>query len=101
MQIAWDGLFHKSANMGFEKTSNVLIKLLEKAEIFTNDILKEMIDIFIDSCEKSGLYPWRYYYVKYETFRPGSYGKYYNKDAEHNPYLFLVMRTKSQLSPST
>lgn len=101
MQIAWDGLFHKSANIGFEKTSNVLIKLLEKTEIFTNDILKEMIDIFIDSCEKSGLYPWRYYYVKYETFRPGSYGKYYNKDAEHNPYLFLVMKTKSQLSPNT
>lgn len=101
MQLAWDALFHKSANDGFENTSNILIKLLESAESFTNDRLKEIINDFIGSCEKSRSYPWRYYYVKYAAFRPGSYGKYHNEDAKHNPYMFLVMRTKSYISSTS
>ena len=101
MQIAWDELFHRSANDGFENTKDILIGLLAKFEIFDNQKLKQIKDEFIDSCEASGLYPWRYYYVKYGAFRPGSYGKFSNSDAENNPYLFLVMQTKSYESPST
>lgn len=101
MQIAWDELFHKSANIGFENTKNVLVELLSKAEEFSDDTLKEMIDGFIASCEESKLYPWRYYYVKYAAFRPGSYGKLSNSKSEEKPYLFSVLQTRSQWSSNT
>ena len=60
-----------------------------------------MIDEFLSSCETSSRYPWRYYYVKYRDFRPGSYGKYSNSDVENSPYMFSVMQTKSQWSSNT
>lgn len=101
MQIAWDELFHKSANIGFENTKNVLVKLLSKEEEFSNDVLKKMIDGFIASCEKSKLYPWRYYYVKYAAFRPGSYGKLSNSKLEEKPYLFSVLQTRSHWSSNS
>ena len=101
MQIAWDSLFHKSANNGFENTHNVLIELLSRVDVFTNDILKGIITDFISSCKVSSTYPWRYYYVKYGVFRPGSYGKYSNTDIENTPYLFSVMQTRSQWSSNT
>lgn len=101
MQIAWDELFHKSANVGFENTSAILIELLSKAELFTNELLLQLVADFISSCEKANMYPWRYYYVKYSSFRPGSYGKYSNKDVTEEPYMFSVMQTKSQWSSNT
>ena len=101
MQIAWDELFHKSANTGFDKTKEILIQLLSKAEIFTNEILLKIRDEFLSSCESSGMYPWRYYYVKYDAFRPGSYGKYSNNDVSNKPYMFSVLQTKSQWSSNT
>ena len=101
MQIAWDELFHRSANIGFDKTKEVLVELLSKAETFSNDILKQISDEYIASCEADGLYPWRYYYVKYKAFRPGSYGKYSNSHYAEKPYMFSVMQTKSQWSSNT
>ncbi len=101
MQIAWDSLFHRSANSGFENTSRILIELLSKAETFTNDILKGLVDGFIASCEEAKLYSLRYYYVKYNVFRPGSYGKYAINDPVNKPYSFVVMQTRSQWSSST
>lgn len=101
MQIAWDELFHKSGNSGFEKTREILIQLLSKAESFSNESLLGVRNEFISSCESSGIYPWRYYYVKYDAFRPGSYGKYSNSNVSEKPYLFSVMQTKSQWSSNT
>lgn len=101
MQIAWDGLFHKSANKGFENTSAILVGLLSKSESFTNDILVGICQDFLTSCEDEGVYPWRYYYVKYPSFRPGSYGKLSNKDPDNAPYLYSVMRTRSHWSSNT
>lgn len=101
MQMAWDELFHRSANAGFERTSQILIELLSGNEAFTNAVLEQIRQSFISECEKANHYPWRYYYVKYDTFRPGSYGKYSNNDAEHKPYLFSVMQTRSQWSSNT
>ena len=101
MQIAWDELFHRSANEGFENTRDILIELLSKAESFSNELLEQIRDEFIKTCEESGAYPWRYYYVKYSVFRPGSYGKYSNSKADESPYTFSVMQTKSQWSSST
>ncbi len=101
MQIAWDELFHKSSNFGFDNTSTILVTLLSKAESFTNEFLAKIVADFISSCEEAGIYPWRYYYVKYSSFRPGSYGKYSNKDVAEKPYMFSVMQTKSQWSSNT
>ena len=93
--------FHRSANIGFDTTKAVLVELLSKAETFTNDSLKQIVDGFIASCEEDGVYPWRYYYVKYKVFRPGSYGKYSNSHFDEKPYMFSVMQTKSQWSSNT
>ncbi len=101
MQIAWDELFHMSGNYGFDNTKKVLIELLSKAEEFTNDSLKDIVDAFIQECEKESVFPWRYYYVKYNVFRPGSYGKYSNSKAAESPYMVSVMQTKSQWSSNT
>ena len=101
MQIAWDELFHRSANDGFEHTSKILIELLSKTESFSNGFLQEFSQDFIAYCEESHLFPWRYYYVKYKAFRPGSYGKYSNSKVTEKPYLFSVMQTRSQWSSNT
>ena len=100
-KLAWDELFHRSANSGFENTRDILITLLSKTECFSNDSLQEMIDSFISSCEASSRYPWRYYYIKYRAFRPGSFGKYSNDNKAEKPYLFSVLQTKSQWSSNT
>lgn len=44
---------------------------------FTDEILKEIADSYIKECEDSDFYDFRYYYIKYPSFRPGRYGKYY------------------------
>lgn len=101
LQLAWDELFHKSANTGFDNTGKILCELLSKHESFSNDTLKDIVDAFVSECEEKHEYPWRYYYVKYDEFRPGSYGKLSNSKAEERPYMFSVMQTKSQWSSST
>jgi len=100
-KLAWDELFHRSANTGFENTRDILVSLLTKAEVFTNDSLQEMINDFLAACETASRYPWRYYYVKYRVFRPGSFGKYSNSNKSEMPYLFSAMQTKSQWSSNT
>ena len=100
-QVAWDGLFHRSANSGFENTKSILIKLLATNASFTHEILKKIADGFLQECENASLYPFRYYYIKYREYRPGAYGKMHNNSAAENPYLFLVMQTRTQLSQNS
>lgn len=100
-QFAWDELFHKSSNSGFDNTKNILIALLATNENFSNETLKKISDDYLEQCEKDSLYPFRYYYIKYREYRPGSYGKMYNNAAEKNPYLFSVMQTKTQMSQNS
>ena len=100
-QDAWNELFHKSANVGFNNTKKVLVDLLSSRESFNNEVLKEIVDAFTEKCEQKNEYPWRYYYVKYSVFRPGSYGKLSNNNAGKEPYMFSVMQTKSQWSQNT
>ena len=101
MQFAWDALFHKSANLGFKKTSAILINLLSRSETFSNNTLQNIIDDYIQTCEAEHVFPLRYYYVKYKSFRPGSYGKFFNDDVNRNQYLFTVMQTQYQLSSNS
>lgn len=101
MQLAWNDLFHKRANAGFDNTKAILVRLLTTNESFSNSILDAIISAYITKCETENLYPWNYYYVKYPVFRPGSYGKLSNTEAEKKPYMFSVMQTKSQWSQNT
>ena len=101
IQLAWNELFHMSGNAGFEDTKNVLVSLLSAHHSFTNETLREITDEYIADCEARKIFPWRYYYVKYSEFRPGSYGKLSNEDTENKQYLFSVMQTRSQWSQNT
>lgn len=98
--MAWRNLFHKSRSVeGFENTKKYLVKLLSKYNNFTDDMLWEIVDRYITDCESKNLYDWRYYYVKYDVFRPARYGKCRWRDFENKPYEFAVMQ--SQRYPST
>ncbi len=74
---------------------------MEANETFTNDSLQKIIDDFIEECETNKEFPLRYYYVKYQEYRPGVYGKLSNSEAKEKPYLFSVMCTQSMWSSST
>jgi len=100
-QLAWDQLFHKSANTGFENTSRILLELLSSNQTFSDDILQNIADSFLASCESRQEYPWRYYYIKYPAFRPGKFGKLSNGNATVDPYLFSVLQTRLQWSQNT
>ena len=102
---AWENLFHKSSNSGFEKTSDILISLLDKYEEFSNEILEKIAKDYLIQCEENENYPFEYYYIKYAEYRPDAYGKMWNDDAEDETeakgYTFRVMQTESRLSESS
>lgn len=98
---AWITLFHKSANAGFANTKDTLIKLLELLDVVDDIHLKAVIDAYISECEEKSLYEWRYYYVKYQVFRPGRYGKYSWHDIGNGYYNMHVLWTESQRSENS
>ncbi|HAW70320.1 MAG TPA: DUF262 domain-containing protein [Firmicutes bacterium] len=98
---AWRNLFHKSSNDGFERTKDILVQLLSRADSFTDELLSGIINTYTNDCETNNNYEWRYYYIKYDLFRPGSFGKYDWGDFEKRPYEFSVMLTESKISENT
>lgn len=99
---AWRTLFHRSRNnTGFDETQQILKKLLASKDDFTDEYLDFIKESFIKGCEQDGQYPWRYYYIKYDFFRPGSYGKYSWSNYKQNPYEFSVMMTATKWSENT
>lgn len=93
----WKFIFHKSAGAeGFEKTKNVLVALLRSNDHIDNDYLKSLKENYIANCEANSLFDWRYYFIKYDVFRPDRYGKYWIKD--NNYYEIYAMVTQSKLS---
>lgn len=98
---AWRNLFHKSSNGGFERTKDALTELLSRADSFSDELLSGIIDNYINDCEASNEFEWRYYYIKYDHFRPGSFGKYWCNDLENKPYEFSVMSTETNISENT
>ena len=102
---AWENLFHRSGNSGFEDTKKILISLLDKYEEFSNEILEKIAKDYLIQCKEN--YPFRYYYIKYDEYRPDSYGKMWNDadadadadaEAEAKGYMFRVMQTETRLS---
>lgn len=100
--MAWRNLFHQSRNAeGFENTKKYLVKLLSEHDDFTDGILGKIVKDYIAECERKNLYDWRYYYVKYEVFRPGRYGKYRWWNFEEKPYELAVMWSERYPSAKT
>lgn len=95
---AWRSLFHRSASDGFERTKECLRRLLSMTETFTEEYLQTIKEDYLASCEEASAYDWRYYYMKYDEFRPGRYGKYWWDDLEQRPYEFAVLWTERQMS---
>ncbi len=99
-QTAWRDLFHKSSNAGFDKTSDILSKLLLRCASFTDGELSQIAGQYIRECEEAERYPFQYYYIKYRSFRPASYGKYCNNEIG-TQYMFCAMQTRSYLSANS
>ena len=95
---AWQNLFHHSANNGFQNTKNILQKLLSKFKTFDDNCLTKIKNDYITQCENISLFDWRYYYIKYDEFRPGRYGKYWWSDFENEPYKFTALWTEKNPS---
>ena len=63
-------------------------------------MLDEIKDDYIAGCMREKRFDFRYYYLKYDSFRPGSYGKLC-KTADKSWYEVLVMKTETNLSSNT
>ena len=101
IDAAWRNLFHKSANRGYENTHDALIELLAQSESFTNEVLQNITQNYITECEVNNLFDWRYYYIKYPSFRLGRYGKYIWYEFKRKPYEMLAMWTEISWSSNT
>ena len=98
---AWRSIFHKSRNTGFDQTHSILVQLIDQDSEITDDYLDSVAVDYIDQCESQNRLEWRYYFVKYSTFRPSSFGKFSNSEFDSSPYLFSVMLTQSKWSENT
>lgn len=96
----WKFLFHMNAvAKGFEKTQAVLISLLNSNEHIDEEYLKKLVNNYLEKCENERLYDWRYYFIKYDEFRPDRYGKYWVKD--QNYYQIYALFTSTKLSENS
>ena len=100
--FAWKTLFHRSENLsGFDNTKDVLTTLLSQKVEFTDDYLEGLINGYIALCEQKNEYPWIYYYIKYDVFRTGRYGKYWWNDFEKSPYVFTTIYQRQKVSENS
>lgn len=102
----WKLLFHKNEmtlgpDGGYDKTREVIRKLLESNDSFDNSKLDKIISDFTDKCEQEHKYPWEYYFIKYEEFRPNGYGKLIDLNNQDETYMFEIMEKQRRNSQST
>lgn len=101
-ESSWEFLFHMGAAKNFESTKSVLLQLLNKEETFNDDYLKSIKEEYINKCETDNLYDWRYYWLKYDSFRDTKFGKYYFESYSlDEPYRTVLMKTRSSISESS
>lgn len=96
----WRDILHKSRAANFDQTKEILNKFLDDNATFTNSNLDVIIDNFLKECENKSLFDWRYYFIKYESFRPDRYGKYFIK-ANTNNYEIMTIYAKSYTSQNS
>ena len=101
-ESSWEFLFHMGAAKNFESTKSVLLQLLNKVDTFNDDYLRSIKEEYIAKCEIDSLYDWRYYWLKYDSFRDTKYGKYcFESSSIEEPYRTVLMKTRSYISESS
>lgn len=104
--LPWQELFHSSKYDGFDNTSKILRALLDEREIFDDVYLRNVAESYIKKCGEDGLYDWRYYFIKYNCFRPdendgnfnqNGYGKYVRFDLSKQ-YEMIAMLSRLKLT---
>ena len=66
--------------------------------------LKEVVytlDGVTKKCEDNKEFPWTYYYIKYDAFRTGRYGKYWWDDFDSSPYDFTTLHQRQKISENS
>ena len=101
IEKAWIALFHNGANQGYNETKSVLAELLDLSEQVDDVLLRDIKEKYISECESKSLFDWRYYYVRYNAFRPGRYGKCSWKKPENGFYNMHMLWTESQWSQNS
>ena len=79
----------------------VLAELLNLSEDVDDALLLDLKEKYISKCESELLFDWRYYYVKYDAFRPRRYGKCSWKKPENGYYNMHMLWTESQWSQNS
>lgn len=95
-ETSWKAIFHSNKD-SINGTQTILLQLLEKAEVFTDDVLRGVIDEYLAEAKH---YDWKYYLVKYDSMRPEKYGMYYWYDyntREKDSYNILMMMTEKSI----
>lgn len=74
---AWYNLFHPTEKIkNFDLTVLALRTVLEKFDNYDDKTLYSFATEYKNECERKGRFDWRYYYLKYKSFRAYRYGKY-------------------------
>lgn len=88
----WRSIFSPSRKI--DGLKDVLLQLLEKQEIFTNENLDAIIKEYLQTAQEM---PVRYYLVKYSSTIPNRFGKYYWRNHQkqgRNSYKVIMMMTE-------
>ena len=96
IENTWKAIFHTNKE-NIQKVHEILIQLLNKSEVFTDNILQGIID---DYLSKTIVYDWKYYIIKYGSMRPEKWGMYYwydNQQKEKEAYRIIMMMTEKSI----
>lgn len=88
----WRSIFSPSRKI--DRLKDVLLQLLEKQEVFTNENLDAIIKEYLQTTQEM---PVRYYLVKYSSTIPNRFGKYYWRNHQNqgrNSYKVIMMMTE-------
>lgn len=93
---SWRMIFHQSSATRFDETKRCLVQLLNSSVAFDDSVLDNLIHQYVMQCETNAIYEWRYYFIKYSSFRPNRYGKYWNEST--SKYCMCALWTQQKLS---
>ena len=96
IETSWKAIFHSNKD-SIKNTQGILLQLLAKAEVFTDDVLRGIVDEYL---VEAAHYDWKYYLVKYDSMRPEKYGMYYwyeYNTREKASYNILMMMTEKSI----
>ena len=96
IETSWKAIFHSNKD-SIKNTQGILLQLLAKAEVFTDDVLRGIVDEYL---VEAAHYDWKYYLVKYDSMRPEKYGMYYwyeYNTREKDSYNILMMMTEKSI----